>query len=242
MRSNNLIERIDPREIERLNAHLIDSRVGQKEGEERWLGLQRKLGAKRRNTIVAGQMEVLKGSVWASFAIANNQPVTPQTLFQTTIGQPGQTANITSMTAAGQLPAPQMLDCRAIRLVIRNDVALVDYLNFMWNSTFTLFVSNKPRLKVPCYILTAGCGPVVFGGQIGTLTAVDGQVYAVNNGVADERNLYALSQPIVIGTSEVFSVLINPDVAWNTSNAGKPVGTGITVAVHLEGELYTAVA
>lgn len=233
------IESIDPKTVERVNAALIDSRRSGRFVPLSWdeVGRRQVVKSRRQNTVAPGT-EVLTMSLYDTFTIAADTAVTQQVLFQTA----NRVANLSNMQQAGVLPNPNMMDIRQILVVLRNDAVLADALNLGFNCTLDLQVSGKSRLKLPLYRFTAGCGLVVQGGDASVDTIAAGMVSSVNNGVPDPRAVYALSQPIIITGGEGFRLLITPDTGWSTQNAGKPVGTGITVAVHLHGELYGPVA
>lgn len=198
-----------------------------------------------KNPLVANIMEVINQPVYDSVSFAASAAMTKTVLFQTPIGQGGKTLAQTYMTKAGQLEQPQKLVCRAIALFFNNLTAPVDLANFLQNVSFTLTVGKKPMLECPALNLPAGRGFITYAAaQFGTAASSTNDAFtSTSNGVADPRAVFTLNQPIVIEGGEGFSVTLNPETAFNFSaNTGvSPVGTGTTVYVILDGELYRGV-
>jgi hypothetical protein len=196
-----------------------------------------------RNPLVAGVMEVINQPVYDSASFAAAAAMAKTVLFQTPIGQSGKTLAQTYMTKAGQLEQPQKLIIRAIALAFSNNTALVDLVNFLQNVSFVLTVGKKPMLECPCLNLTAGRGAIATSAaELGTLIAGDVQFISTTNGAPDPRAVFTLNQPIVIEGGEGFSVTLNPETAFNfAAAAARPNGTGTTVYVFLDGELYRGV-
>lgn len=198
---------------------------------------------RRENPVMAGVVDIITQPYFDSFTIAANTAFTKQVMFQTPIGQGGKTLNLTNMTQAGFLPNPQRLTVKGLRLYLSNNAVLADVQNFLLNNSFVLTVGKKPMLEVPCLAVTAGLGGIYTSGpyEIGTAAAGDVSAFSSSNGIPDARSFFVLDDPIQIEQGESFNVTINPEVAWSTQNAGRPVGTGITAYVFLDGELIRGV-
>lgn len=195
------------------------------------------------NPAVTGMAEQINQPIYDSFSVNANTGFPKTTLFQTPIGQAGKTLAQTNMTQAGSLPAPQQFLIQAIRLRIVENTTPTDVINIIQNCSFTLSVGKKPYLEVPGALLTAGCGYYLqAAAQVGTAPAGSAPAFAGSLGEPDQRNVFSLSQPIMIGIQETFSVVINPETAFNTqANATNPAGVGTTVQVILDGVLTRGV-
>lgn len=195
------------------------------------------------NPAVTGMGEQINQPIYDSFSVNANTAFPKTTLFQTPIGQGGKTLAQTNMTQAGALAAPQQFLIQAIRLRIVENTTPTDAINIIQNCSFTLVIGKKPYLEVPCALLTAGCGyDLQAAAQVGTAPAGSAPLFAGSLGAPDQRNVYTLSQPIQIGIQETFSVVINPETAFNTQAVGaNPAGAGTTVQVILDGVLTRGV-
>lgn len=196
-----------------------------------------------RNPLVANIMEVINQPVYDSVSFAAAAAMAKTVLFQTPIGQGGKTLAQTYMTKAGQLEQPQKLVIRAISLFFANNTAPIDLVNFLQNVSFTLTVGKKPMLECFAGNLTAGRGAIAYSAaELGTVAVGDVPFVSTSNGVPDPRSVFTLNQPIVIEGGEGFSVTLNPETAFNFAAAAtRPNGTGTTVYVILDGELYRGV-
>ena len=197
---------------------------------------------RQENPVMAGVVDIITQPYYDSFSIAANTAVTKQILFQSPQGQNGRTLNQTNMTQAGFLPNPQRLTVKGLRLYLSNNSVLADVQNFLLNNSFVLTVGKKPMLEVPCLAISAGLGAYYSAiAETGTAAAGDNISFSTSNGFPDARSFFVLDDPIQIEQGESFNVTINPEVAWSTQNAGRPVGTGITAYIFLDGELIRGV-
>jgi len=239
------VQSFHPALVERLNTSELARKIRREYPQLRDTTFGRVAARHRRreNPVMAGVVDIITQPYYDSFTVAANTAFAKQVLFQTPIGQSSKTLNLTNMTQAGFLPNPQRLTVKGLRLYLSNNAVLADAQNFLLNNSFTLTVGKKPMLEVPCLAIGAGCGVVYQGSvsEVGTAAAGDVIAFSTSNGLPDQRSFFVLDDPIQIEQGESFNVTINPEVAWSTQNAGRPVGTGITAYVFLDGELIRGV-
>jgi len=242
-----MIDRINPKEVERFNRSRIDRALGR---SVRPLGMQRfgrsedNPNRRRQNPMVGNILEVVNWIQYDSVSFGQSAAFTKTTLFQTPIGQAGKTLADTNMTQAGQLQSPQKLDILAIRFYVSNNTIPVDVQNILQNVSFQLFVGTKPMWQGPCLWLTAGCGfysPSVAFTTAGLGLAGAGEgAFNTSVGVPDQRSVYSLTQVLTIESTEAFSVVLTPEHAFNMA-VTLSLGVGTTIYVGLDGELYRGV-
>jgi hypothetical protein len=129
----------------------------------------------------------------------------------------------TNMVQSGQLPPPQSMLVKAVRVVVKTATsALVD--EFL-NKTYIVFkVGEKEALVGPTMLFNAGAG------SYNHITTDVGQ-----NGVPDARSIWALDKPIQIGVGQNFYL----DIIYDTAPAS---GHGaFDVLVVLDGVLVRGV-
>ncbi|MCU1284478.1 MAG: hypothetical protein JWO13_828 [Acidobacteriales bacterium] len=195
-----------------------------------------------KNPIIANIQDVLNQPVYDSFTVAANTAFPKTTLFQSPISGTRTLAQ-TNMQLAGQLPAPQRLVVRAIKLIVANNTTLTDLVNILENVSVVFTVGKKPWFEGPAILLTAGCGAqMVSAAQVGTAPAGTAVAFSTSNGSVDQRAAFTLSQPVVIEAGETFSVTLQAETGFSTqANTTNPPGVGTTVRVVLDGELYRGV-
>jgi hypothetical protein len=107
----------------------------------------------------------------------------------------------TNMTLAGQLPAPQSLLVRAVRIIVK--AATTAKADHFLNNTHVVFkVGEKEALVGPTMLFSAGAG---------TYNNITTDV--AQNGVPDARSLWSLGKPIQIGVGQNFYLDIIYDTA-----------------------------
>lgn len=224
-------------EIERFTPAQIDGAIK----NANRLGWNR-FGRGFRNPIIVGINDVLNQPVYDSVTFAQAAAMAKTTLFQNPIGN-ARTLAQTNMALQGQLPAPQRLVVRVIKVIVSNNTVPVDLVNIAENVSLTFTVGKKPWFEGPLILLAAGCGAqVVAASQVGTAPAGSAPVFSTSLGSVDSRAAFTLSQPIVIEAGETFAATLNPEAAFNFAAAGaNPAGVGATIRVVLDGELYRGV-
>jgi hypothetical protein len=198
---------------------------------------------KMTNPILGGVEDYISQPIYDSVSFAAAAAFTQQTMFQQPRGQAGKTLAQTNMTGPGFLPNPQRLILRALRVFIANGTAPVDMFNMLQNVSIQLILGTKPYFLGFLGLLTAGCGAMVTAAaQVGVAPAGSAPLFSTSNGQPDQRNVFALNQPITIEQGETIQVILNPDVAFNFAAAGaNPAGVGTTLFVILDGDLYRGV-
>jgi hypothetical protein len=198
---------------------------------------------KMTNPILGGVEDYITQPIYDSVSFAAGAAFAQQTMFQQPRGQAGKTLAQTNMTGPGFLPNPQRLILRALRVFISNNTAPVDMVNMLQNVSIQLILGTKPYFLGFLGLLTAGCGAMVTAAaQLGTAPAGAAPTFSTSNGQPDQRNVFALNQPITIEQGETIQVILNPDVAFNFAAAGaNPPGVGTSLFVILDGDLYRGV-
>lgn len=196
-----------------------------------------------KNPLVGNLGDVINQPIYDSFNVALNTAFPLTTLFAQPFGQGGKNQNQTNMQLAGQLPPPQKLVIFALRLFISNDTTITDMNNILRNVLITFTVGVKQYFAGPPLFLTAGCGAILSAAsQVGTAPAGSAVQYSSTNGSPVQQNVFSLTRPIVIESGETFSLVLNPQTAFNTQAAAtNPPGVGTTIYAILDGELYRQV-
>jgi hypothetical protein len=199
---------------------------------------------KQRNPLVGNMLEVINQPYFDTVSFAAGAAMAKSIMFQSPQGQAGKTPAQTNMILPGQLPQPQKLVVRQIRLFVINNTVPVDLANLQWNCSITFVVGKKPYLEVPAGALPAGQGFIQYSAaQLGTAPVGSTVSYSTSNGVPDPRATFILSQPVTIEAGESFSFIINPETAFNFAAAGTTLpGVGTSLQVYLDGDLYRGVS
>jgi hypothetical protein len=199
-----------------------------------------------QNPIVGGIQDYITQPMYDSFSIGVNTAMTRQTLFQSPIGTNSKNLNNTNMVSNGTLPQPQRFIIRALRIYITNTTILSDLQNFLIDCSVVLTIGKKPYFEGFLGLLTAGMGAqLVSVANFGQLTATNPNAnYSTSNGTVSQRDIYTLNSPIMLEAGETFFFVINPDTGFTTANSTASLampGTGATVYVILDGDLYRGV-
>ena len=156
--------------------------------------------------------------------------------------------NLSNMTAAGQIPAPQFFDlyqCSIAYLTpasiaaagaIATSVGAVNDVRSLSNGSAVFSVADKQYWQGPQFALPCGGGPSAAIALAGTYTAGQGQALQhANNGVADLRNRYSFWGDITLPHNQNF--------LWRlTWSAPITLALGNTaVRVWMDGYLYRRV-
>jgi len=195
---------------------------------------------KMQNPAVPGVTDTIDQPMYDSVTFAAGAAMAKTVMFQTTIGQGGKTLAQTNMTVAGTLPAPWILNVRAIKFYVTNNTVPADLQNVLSNVSFTLNVGVKPFLQCPSLYLPAGMGGILTAAaQLGTSGAAQNiPLFSTSNGFPVPQAAFILDYPIQIGALENFNVTLNPETAFNFAAAGgATVGVGATIQVFLDGAL-----
>lgn len=156
--------------------------------------------------------------------------------------------NLSNMTAAGQIPAPQFFDlyqCSVAYLTpasiaaagaIATSVGAINDVRSLSNGAAVFSVADKQYWQGPQFALPCGGGPAGVASLSGTYTAGQGQVIQhANNGNADLRNRYSFWGDITLPHNQNF--------LWRlTWTAPITLALGNTsVRVWMDGYLYRRV-
>lgn len=195
------------------------------------------------NPTLAGVEDVVNQPIYDSMTAAAGAAFPNVTTFFTSGQTNGKTLAQTNMTLNAQLPAPQRLFVQAYRLYVRNDAAPADLIAFQNNCSITLTIGKKPYFEGPAFLLSAGAGAVISAAaQLGTAPAGAAPTIATSNGFPDQRSIFSLTQPFMLEQGEAFQATLRAENSFNLSAAAtNPPGTGLTIYVILDGELYRGV-
>lgn len=160
---------------------------------------------RRRNPIVAGQLEYLVLPLYDFYGVAVATPVTKQSLFSQPIGQLytpsggapfNKTLYHTNLVQAGMLDAPKKFLVKAPTTVLRGDAAPQDLTSFIGTTFFDMQISGKPYWQSIVAKTPAGCGP--FWQGISTQVTVAGGTMASSssNGWPFTHNVSSITDPI----------------------------------------------
>lgn len=203
---------------------------------------------RRRNPIVNNMLEVINQPYFDSFFFAAGAAMAQIILFTVPQGGTGQGVNktpaTTNMVLQGQIPAPQKLLVRQVRLYLMNNTVPADLVSLFTNTSFTWKVGKKPYLELNLSAIQAGQGYIQYSAaQLGVGPAGNTASYSTSNGIPDPRATLQLGQPILIEAGQSFSVILNPESAFNFAAAGTTLpGVGVFGQVYLDGDLYREVS
>ena len=162
-------------------------------------------GVRRRNPIVAGQLEYLVQPIYDFYAVAVATAVTKQSLFSLPIGQLytpsggaafAKTVYHTNLVQAGMLDAPKKMLVKAPSTVVRGDISPQDLASFIGTTFFELDISGKPYWQSIVSKTPAGAGP--FSQNISTQTLVAGGTMSNggSNGWPHAHNIATITDPM----------------------------------------------
>lgn len=191
-------------------------------------------------TILQNNGEVINQPLYDSGLYPAAGGISPIKLFQNVAGQgltafgsgvgvSAKTDRDTNMVAAGQIPDGYAMDVYAISIVwgAETPTLPIDLVKCIMGSYLVLTVASKPQLKLPAIKFTAGCG--ITGLAATAVGGVPLEMHAGQNGIADPRSVYGLSDIIGIPAK------MNFDVVMSWPSIGVAVTSAIPFTVYLEG-------
>src|SRR5579863_5132426 len=188
--------------------------AGRAESMFRELGFRH--APRRHNPNVGNLVESLTAVLYDQVTFAQSAAFTKTVLFQTPIGQSGKTLAQTNMTFPGVLPNPYRFTIYALAVHIANNTIPADMQNLLTNVSFSLFVNTKPYQQGPLAVFPAGRGwKLDAAANVGTVPAGSAPIFSTGNGVPDPRAVFTLDIPLTIEQGEQFSVVLNPETAFN---------------------------
>jgi hypothetical protein len=147
--------------------------------------------------------------------------------------------NSTNLTGqGGQVPAGETLQVRSIRLYISNTTVPADFQNLINNVSVEFRVRNYPIYQCTPEFFPPGFGAATLcAAQLGTAPAGTATVTSTSNGMPQQTAVYDLKVPYQLNSQESFSVILNPETAFNMTAAAavNPLGVGTTIRIYLEG-------
>ncbi len=196
-------------------------------------------GGRRKNPIVAGQLEYLVQPIFDFYGVAVATPVTKQTLFAVPIGSAYTPAGGTAFTKtqyhtnlvqAGMLDAPKKMLVKAVAVVLRSDVASSDLNSFIGTTTVELIISGKSYWLSLVSKAPAGAGGFYGGFTTTALAAAGtGTVGASGaNGWPSAQNVATITDPMpqipgldamepilgqLIEQNQNFQVILDPTIS-----------------------------
>jgi hypothetical protein len=194
---------------------------------------------RRKNEVLAGQTVVRDGWYYDTVTFGQAAAFAKTAMFSTPIGVGGKALNSTNLTGqGGQVPAGETLLVRSIRLYISNTAVPADFQNIINNVSVQFLVRNTPIYQCTPEWFPAGNGGVTLAtANVGTVPAGSSAITSSTNGLPVQTAVYDLKYPYSMESQLNFTVLLNPEVAFNmTANGVNPPGLGASIRVYLEGE------
>lgn len=133
----------------------------------------------------------------------------------------GKTLNQTNVTTAKKLDAPEAFAVMAIRLFVRSDILLADFVNLMADFALEFWIGQKEYNRGPIWHYNQGGG--IAGGSFSGTTLF-------TNGATGRSHMHMLEINIVIDNQASFYGQLN-GVAFTPSSSG----TGVTLVMLLDG-------
>ena len=173
--------------------------------EEREIGNPKLLQSRRRNPIVAGQLEYLVQPLYDFYAVAVATAVTKQSLFSLPIGQLytpsggvpfSKTLYHTNLVQAGMLDAPKKMLIKAPCTVVRSDISPQDLASFIGTTLFDMQISGKPYWQSIVSKTPAGAGAFTTNTSTQTLLAGGTMSNSGSNGWPVAHNIATITDPI----------------------------------------------
>jgi hypothetical protein len=147
--------------------------------------------------------------------------------------------NQTNLTGqGGQIPSGETISLRSIRIYISNLTVPADLQNIISNVSVTFLVRNYPIYQCTPEWFPAGMGGVTLAtANVGTVPTGSAAIVSTTNGMPQQSAVYDLKYPYGLDSQEYFSVIFNPEVAFNmvAATGVNPLGVGTTIKVYLEG-------
>jgi hypothetical protein len=211
-----------------------------REIEEREVGRPR-FAFKRRNPIVAGQLEYLVQPLYDFYGVAVATVVTKQQLFAQPIGASytpsGGVAFVktlyhTNLVQPGMLDAPKKHLVKAVAIVVRSDAAPQDLVSFIGQSLAQLTISGKDYWTALVSKCPAGAGGFFFGISTQTLAAGGTMANISANGWPTAQNVATMTDPIpqipgldpmepilgqLIEQNQNFALIIDPTITGSAA-------------------------
>ena len=166
----------------------------------------------RQLSVVGSAMEVIDWTLYDTLTVANAGTQTAFRFFQQSIGQSGNSLEVTNLEIPGQLPAGYKFVCQKIILTPRANLSLSaagvkDAVAVTQRGSAQLFIGTRPYLQAPCENLIGGG----FTGFSATATAAgtNDLAYVAPKSAASGHIEYAP----VIPANFSFSLLLNFDAA-----------------------------
>ena len=144
-----------------------------------------------------GYRERLHQPLWDSLIRTTGNPQNPILNGAKLFGNANVgTLGLTTMNAAGQLPADPTVVCLAIRCWLYFDGTnkRANYLNTAAQLYWTLIVGNKPMFQAPCWYHPAGGGVWGFDSTSSIMTL----------GTPEQPSILKLARPIIIPVRQGF--------------------------------------
>lgn len=196
---------------------------------------------RRTNPMIDGIDNAIDSYLYDSVTVAANTAFPKTTMFAVPLGG-AKTLAQTNMVGQSRLPGATRYLVATLQIYVTNNTVLNDYISFFLNTSVQLFFNNKPFVQCPPHLLPAGCGAIQTSvAEVGTAAAGDVVSFSTTNGNPDPRAVFAFVPPLDIGPDETFNVVLTPETPWSTQNAGRPVGTGITVMAIMAGKYFLIV-
>jgi hypothetical protein len=172
---------------------------------EREIGRPRLGLLRRKNPIVAGQLEYLVQPIFDFYGVAVATQVTKQTLFSLPIGSSytpaggaalTKTQYHTNLVQAGMLDAPKKMLVKAVALILRSDVAASDLNSFIGTTDVELKISGKSYWQSLASKVPAGAGGFYFGVSTQTLAGGGTIANTGSNGWPSAQNVATITDPM----------------------------------------------
>jgi hypothetical protein len=133
-------------------------------------------------------LEAITQPVWDSAEIANGA-----TLVSFFNNPGGKTLRQTNVRTSGQIAAPKQYVVKAVRFTVPEGTDIADQQAIYNLGVASLIIGDKPYLRLPLNLITAGCG---LTGAYDSASA--GTANQFVNGLPYHRNLYTLEWAIII--------------------------------------------
>lgn len=194
--------------------------------------------------LTAGR-EVISGAFWDTLQYTS--ATTLQLIFFQQALAGAVTIDVSNMRNPGQLPYPQKFLIRALRVFLKqrpesvNEVgpaavqtgAINNIYGLMQTGALQITIGSKEYGKYPLWVFSSGGG--VFGQMLVSNILIGGGFADMGGlGSPSARNVYTLAKPMLIETSQYFSVT----VTWP---AAVTLTRNLSLTVCLEGDLIRPV-
>lgn len=193
------------------------------------------------NPMIGGVDNAIDSYLYDTVTVAANTAFPKTTMFSVPIGG-SKTLAQTNMVGQSRLPGATRFLVATLQVHVFGNCVVNDLVALYTNTSVQLVFNNKPFVQGPPQLFPAGCGLIQASlAQIGVGAAGDVTAFSTSNGVPDPRSVFAFVPPLDVGPDETFNVILTPETAWSTQNAGRPIGTGITIQVIMAGKYFLIV-